>query len=377
MSAAATAIASWVTETPFIDGVLFGSSDGEVQGPPVCAVAVAGAFRGYGKGHTQSQALASAVGEALEQVAAQRVDPALLRLAPFEEIAAEAFDPRWLGLYSTEQYNRSGFPFCPFYSRVPLHWLEGRWIDTGERVYLPAFAVFLSAELFGEALCQVTSNGLAAGPFLSDAVERAVLELHERDAFLSSWRALLPKRRVSIIDRSGIIAHLQSRGADIEVYELTESPVCVAAAVAIGDGKQWPAYTLGLGAARHIDEAVDKAILELGQTSPYLARLFRRAEVPLPRTPLEIKTLQDHSLYYCDPAHRSEFERWLDTPQGFPVASVNPRIAVANITPRELQDSPYRIVRALGRGIQSLYYGYGFQRLTSLPSLNAAPCPIC
>ncbi len=377
MSAAATAIATWVSQTPLIDGVLFGSADAEVEGPPVCAVAVAGALRGYGKGHTQSQALASAVGEALEQVAARRVEQRLL-CSTFADLgSARAFDPRWLGLYSAEQYARAGFPFRRFDPHTKLHWVEGRWLDTGERVYLPAFAVYLSHQFASEALCQVTSNGLGAGHSLAAAVEQAVLELHERDAFLRSWMGLLPKRNIAVDEANGILAHLSERGARTEIYLLSDAPVPVVAAVAIGNGVDWPAFTLGLGAGRSVAAAAEKAILELGQTGPYLARLWRRAEVPLPKTREDVTTLQDHALYYCDLAHRAEFERWLQGPDGLAVLDAGYRIALADITPVELKDSPYRIVRALGCGLQAVWSGYGFERVASYAVKNEAPCPIC
>jgi ribosomal protein S12 methylthiotransferase accessory factor len=168
---------------------MFGPSDGHVEGPPVCAVAVARGFRGYGKGVTQSDALASAVGEALEQYAASRVRGQQLRRASFREIEGQAFDPRWLCLYNDEKYRRVDFPYRRFDPDRPLHWTRGQWLDTGEAVYLPAFAVWLANAFEEEALCQVTSNGLAAGRTVPDAAGRAVLELYERDAFLNSWIA--------------------------------------------------------------------------------------------------------------------------------------------------------------------------------------------
>ena len=387
----AAAIADWAAATPLIDGVLFGSSDGEVAGPPVCAVAVAGNFRGYGKGLTHSQALASAVGEALELFSASRIDPRRLVQAPFAELGAAAFDPAWLCLYSEEQYGRRGFPFQPFDPHRPLHWIEGRWLDNNQPVYLPAFAIALSDQFAGEALCQVTSNGLAAGESPAAAVEHAVLELYERDAFLLSWLALLPKRKVAAHsippDSASLISHLASRGARTEVYLLAQDQAAVVAvAVAIGDGIEWPAFTLGLGAARNRSRAIGKALLELGQTGPFLARVWRRRESPLPIAPQDIKTLQDHALYYCTSSHRGEFARWRATPNGLPTAAfTDVRIAAVDLTPPELQISPFRVVRALARGLQTVSCGYGFQRLpcARLAALlagnppNPSPCPIC
>ena len=185
----ATDIADWASASSIIDGVLFAPPGTEAEDVPVCAVAVARGFRGYGKGLKQSDALASAVGEAVERWAAARVDGEKLVRASFRklrrELRNEAFDPRWLCLYSEEQYHLPHFPYRPFDENQPLHWIAGRWLDTGEPVYLPAFATYLTDEFVPEALCQTTSNGLAAGSSVEDAEQRASFELYERDAFMN------------------------------------------------------------------------------------------------------------------------------------------------------------------------------------------------
>src|SRR5579863_6633123 len=127
----AVGIADWAASSPIIDGVLFGASDGHLPGPPVCAVAVASGHCGFGKGVTQSAALVSAVGEAVEQYAASRVQGEGLCRASFREIQPQAFDPRWLCLYSYEQYGRAGFPYRQFDPDRPLYWARGHWLDSG------------------------------------------------------------------------------------------------------------------------------------------------------------------------------------------------------------------------------------------------------
>ena len=224
----------------------------------------------------------------------------------------------------------------------------------------------------------MTSNGLGAGTSLCAAVEHAALELYERDAFLHSWTMLKPKLRVQVADSGGIVEHLAGRGAETEVYLLCDAPVFVAAAVARGDGERWPAQTPGLGAARDEASAVDKAILELGQTAPYLARVWRGREVALPESAREIGSLQEQALYYCDAAHDAEFAAWLGTPDERPTTgSGGGRIAVVDITPPELLDGAYRVVRGLGRGLRNVAVGHGFERLTRDVVRNKAVCPIC
>lgn len=390
---AATEIADWAAASPVIDGVLFAPPGPERDTLPICAVAVARGVRGYGKGLTQSEALVSALGEAVERYGASQAPAERLLCASFRELQDEAFDPRWLCLYSDEQYRRAGFPYQRFDENRALHWAPGWWLDTGEAVYLPAFATYLTAQFAPEALCQMSSNGLAAALSVEDAARRAALELHERDAFYTSWIALRGAVRVDS-ERSDpgfaqIAEGLKSQGAQLELYLVSSGqPPLVAISVGLGDGSRWPAVTLGLGAAACEREAVNKAILEHGQTGPLFARLWRSREVRIPAIAEDIVTLEDHALYYCDPAHCVEFNRWRNNAGS--TSAVNPatdrvRIAAADLTPPDLASSPFRVVRALARGLQPAHFGVGFER-TYTPRLqallaerqpNLAPPPIC
>jgi len=361
-------IADWASASDLIDGVVFVPFDSESPESPVCAVAQARGFQGYGKGTSQSEALISAVGEAVERWAAAQVDRARIVYAPFAELDA-AFDPRWLCLYGPEQYGLAGFPYKTFDEHRPLQWIEGTWLDTGQPVYLPAFATYLAREFAPQALCQMSSNGLAAGSSVNDAAERAALELYERDAFMTSWIALAGAELIEASDRR-------------EIYLLdAASPLFVAACVGLGEG-----ITLGLGAARIREEAIEKAVLEHGQTASYLMKRWKEKPVS------QILTLEDSALYYCDPAHRAEFEPWRRcnaplerTRSDGNAPSAQPRIAIADLTPPELESSPFRAVRALGHGLQPIEYGAAFRRLPTprLAALlkdrtpNPAPAPIC
>ncbi len=344
--------------------------------------------RGYGKGITQAAALASALGEALEQYAARHVPRSALLRAPFSEVVSQAFDPRWLCLYSSRQYRNPGFPFTPFDAGRPMLWTPGRWLDTQEAVLLPAAATYLSCALEREdALSQTTSNGLAAGVNLHDAASRAALELYERGEFLRAWLTREPGTVVNV-DSLGpeyalLVEAMQSRAALTEIYLISSDPF-VAVCMARGDGRKWPGTTLGLGAGWSARDAAHKAILEHGQTGPGLARIWRNRERPIPASPKEIRTLQDHALYYCDPAHSAEFE-FLRAGAEAPPAERDVRIAIADLTTPDLQDSPFRVVRAIARGLQPIHYGAGFERALT-PQLqarlagrtpNSAPVPIC
>jgi ribosomal protein S12 methylthiotransferase accessory factor len=235
-----------------------------------------------------------------------------------------------------------------------------------------------------ERFCQVTSNGLAAGATLTDASLHAVFELVERDAFMLTWFGHLPAKRI-ILDEtlpdgiSGVLERLEELGATVECYEINAGiDIPVVLCVARGDGVNWPGATIGLGAHLGTRQALRRAILELGQTGPYLRRVMQRKEQPVPQT-REVRTFRQHALYYL-PRHRS---RAFDFLQQSPrihlskigesdkssLAEVSRRlddagiqVAIADLTSPDILSIPMLVVRALGMDLQAIHCGFGMER---------------
>ena len=100
--------------------------------------------------------------------------------------------------------------------------------------------------------------------------------------------------------------------------------------------------------------------------------------------------MRDHALYYCDVCHSQEFDNWRNASCWVKPGSCSPesqytRVATADLTPPELEESPFRVVRAIARGLQPIWYGHGFERpfterlraLLNGREPNLAPHPIC
>ena len=116
----------------------------------------------------------SAVGEAIERYAPSLPDPARIKWARPQELNAPYLDPRSCSLYTEDQYDREGFPYTRFDPNVRHPWVSGWWLDGGP-VWVPAIMAFLSLTLCREhAICQGTSNGLAAGSQLGCIAPRDV-----------------------------------------------------------------------------------------------------------------------------------------------------------------------------------------------------------
>jgi YcaO-like protein with predicted kinase domain len=120
----------------------------------------------------------------------------------------------------------------PFHSRLPLLWVEGYDLLRQETVWLPYELVstdFTLPHPPGFGCFQASSNGLAAGNHLLEAVSHAICEVVERDA-LALWACLGPEERqrrrlrLDTIDDPGcseLLARFDTAGLDVMVWETT------------------------------------------------------------------------------------------------------------------------------------------------------------
>jgi ribosomal protein S12 methylthiotransferase accessory factor len=305
--------------------------------------------------------------------------------------------PAELALYSEAQYRESEFPYAPLDPATPIAWARGFWLDTRAPVHVPALVTYMNWPAPREAyFCEVTSNGLAAGPTLEDAALGAALELVERDAFMISWLARRPGKRVLLdasIDAGAREAsrQLEERGVRVELYLLDVGlgiPTVVCAGY--GDGDRWPGATLSLAAHLSPRKAVEKALLEQGHIGPFLQRLVVDEKRAIPDRPEDVRTLEDHALYYVpkDRAGRLAFlgaggtvsAADMKEPEEVSIATLvrrtaaaGLRVAIVDVTSPDLANTPFRVARAVGAGFQQIHFGHRVARLGNPRLLAMAP----
>jgi ribosomal protein S12 methylthiotransferase accessory factor len=346
---------------------------------------------GSGKGLTAVEAMIGAVGEAIERYSASRYRKADLYRSALNDLNGEFLDPRQLCLYADSQYAQPNFPFARFDPNRPIEWIRGYWLDTGGAVWVPALLAYFDFRASPEErFCQVTSNGLAAGAGLEDAALRAVLEIVERDAFMITWRAERPGRRLLLDDTiepgaDEVVRQLSERGVEVELFLLDAGlSIPTVICLGVGDGKRWPGVTVALAAHVSLRTSARRAILEQGHVGPYLARLMLDGEHIIPAEPGDVRTLIDHALYYVPPDRVQALDflrRGGDRPIPLvelaepPDASLavcvgrlhagGMRVAIAEVTSPDVTVSPFRVVRALGPDIHPIDFGFGLRRLAS------------
>jgi len=138
-----------------------------------------------GKGKTESEAIRSALGEAIEHYCASHINQEITRVARYEELP-NALAPPECVLYSDAQYARSRFPYHRWQSQDVLTWTPMRELPMDREVFAPAQQIYLNfaARIEEDYLAPITSNGLAAGPTLEFAILNGLYECVERDGFL-------------------------------------------------------------------------------------------------------------------------------------------------------------------------------------------------
>ncbi len=153
-----------------------------------------------GAGPTRRGAVAAAVGEALERYSATHVPLERIVWASAAELGGDAVDPQRFALFSDRQHREVTFPFVRFDDQTSVPWIDGRSLEDGRSVYLPAELVVLGDPIEeGQArIGYATSNGTACAPTEDEAIVRGLCELLERDAFMIAWANRLSLPRLDV-----------------------------------------------------------------------------------------------------------------------------------------------------------------------------------
>lgn len=149
-----------------------------------------------GKGVTPVAARVSAIMEATERFCATQRHP-IARIASVAELAEN--DPHRIGYLPPEDHLLTLHPDYAAESR--LHWMQGIELNAGHPILVPAHAAAYARGTSGPSCYRFTStNGLAAGSTVDEAVLHGLCEVIERDdwAFAEVLGNKLPKLRARL-----------------------------------------------------------------------------------------------------------------------------------------------------------------------------------
>jgi ribosomal protein S12 methylthiotransferase accessory factor len=377
-------------------------------------VARAGGVVDYGVGRASDHEVSGHVAtlEALERYAG--LVPGGKRTAvraPYAELQTRAVDPRRFGLYPPEHYGPD-FPYAPFREERALPWVWGYSFGRQQAVLVPECLVYygLRPRRRGELpLAYETSNGCALGACLEEAILYGLFEVAERDAFLMTWytRLAVPRMAVeSFRDRSLALTVRRTEqlsGYELRVFNITLEqciPAIWAMAVDAGDGADRPALLCAAGAhldpARACASAVGELATMLATTPAQYAEKRSRVHRMVADADA-VRTMEDHSLLYCDSAVSGRLDFLLDAVDEQAMEATFPEpvrhddlrqdlmavverylgtgleVVVVDQTTPELRLAGLRCVKVLVPGTLPMTFGHRARRIHGLPRLYSVP----
>src|SRR5262245_40687059 len=137
----------------------------------------------------RDQAIAGAIGEAVERYSAAFVPYDQIIVRRYSLVAADAISPWSLTLYDEDQYEQLDFGYRRLHAEESIGWVTGYSLTKGTPILVPAFSVYQPyRSMVGESpVVQQITTGLACGNTLEEATLCAICEVVERDAAMLMW----------------------------------------------------------------------------------------------------------------------------------------------------------------------------------------------
>ena len=259
-----------------------------------------------GSAHVDAaRARAASIGEAVERYAATFVPDGLV-VARARDLEDEAVAPESFALFHERQFV-PGYPFVRFSETTRIAWVTGFSLADGRPVRVPAQLVFLGPVRDREPpIGYPTSNGLACGPTLIEAILAGLLELVERDAMMIVWSNRLSLPRLHWESGSSIgdvdAATFAPTGLRYDVID-TSVFFGVPSTIGIVHGSpgELTALAVGAGCARLVDDAWRTSLAEGFGILRWLRGILLEQPCVALERPGDVRTLEDHMLFYATP----------------------------------------------------------------------------
>lgn len=334
-----------------------------------------------GTGSSAEEALLKAIAEAYERYATglfrvERSDTA----RNFTKRGESWLDPRTIAPLTRAQYALRP-DLQPFDARRSYQWVRGQHIARNAPIWVPVDLAFsgLDRNQLGRRPCvDATSSGVAADLSEEIATGRALLELIERHALMTSW---FGRRSPARIAPSALTYHCErrisywrGRGRNFHMLDLSSLGVAVAAVIVVSDS--YPCFVAG--AAASISKFKDAAVKAFRETELQLATLTMRPEMSR-ISPEHVRNIFDHARLYLWPDHIGQLT-WLWSGKEIqitPVPSANIKklyeqldAIVVRLSP---DDSPLKVVRVLSPRLVPLSFGYGLTHHTHPAAGHISP----
>jgi len=349
----------------------------------------------------RDQAIAGAIGEAVERYSAAFVPYDEIIVCPYASLANRAIPPQSLTLYDAEQYSQPHFDYKPFNAEQPIGWVNGYSLSHESCVLIPAFAVYqpYQSMISEPPVIQQITTGLACGNTLEEAILSAICEIVERDAAMLMWLQMRrPPKVVTDHSLAALVSDALARFGNLQkhvtILDVT-TDLCIPAYVAVWDGPIDREYGAIFTSCANLDpeRAVVGALTELAQSLMWVAGLIDgRTHLPDPSVDTFTR-IEQHVLWPLRPTTRPAFEFSLSSNRRVTldqrangsgpdvlvairtcvdrIAAQGREVVVIDVTSPDVRDCGLHVVRAVIPGCQPLFFGTGMHRLSVRARCNS------
>ena len=317
----------------------------------------------WGSGANLYEARLKAMAEGLERFYSSRVK--IDRIGRAIDLSGQWLDPRIVAPLSEQQYALDS-NLEPFDESKRWHWVKGREQKIGNPIWIPIDLVYfpIRYNTLGRKLCTyATSSGVAAHMNQEQAINSALLELIERDAFIKAWyigldgAVALNAERLSPGLRK-YVSKFQAEGVEVAFVQLPESrgTKVVVCLLREEKGKR---TKLGIGAAadfKSLGHAAEKAFYEAEFV--WLTQADNQVYI---RSPKAVIDVSDHLEYYRTRSRIRELDRWFEVPEGEFAEDPTSIDKYTVFTVNLYQSDRFSIVRVLEPSLVPMSFGYGLE----------------
>jgi thiazole/oxazole-forming peptide maturase SagD family component len=316
----------------------------------------------WGNGANLYEAKLKAAVEGLERFYSSKMK--VHRDCSAENLSGDWLDPRSVTPLSLKQY-KLHCNLQPFKTDERWQWVKGIQLKSNRRVFVPIDLVYFPIEpkKYNRKLCTyATSSGVAAHVTRDRAIESALMELIERDAFVKAWyiglegsTAIDAEQHCQTI--AGYVRNYAKRGTQVCFVKL---PSLYGANVIVCMMRKEGGLTrFGIGAGvdfTKIELALQKAFYEaefVWLTAPEKVKLVRSAK--------KVVSVADHLGYFQTSKRLRLLDNWFDLQVEKVVPSSD---SIDNYDPIvvDLYQSPALcVVRVIEPSLVPMSFGFGLE----------------
>ncbi len=319
---------------------------------------------------------------------------------------AQVKDPRDFILHDSEQLAQPTFGFEPYSDALQFDWSWGWSLARSEPVLVPQQMVYYrlpdSPPRPLNRFVYETSSGCALGGCMEEAALYGLMELLERDAYLTSWYGRIPPRELdldAVADERvrALVARSRAQGYAVHAFDMRlDVDVPMVWALIVDPRDDAPVKSYCASAAHfHRGQALFSALVEVTTSIGVYQRTMpglRDTARALFDDPWKVRGMSDHVLLYSLPETWPRLEFLFDggrAPIAPPAPATTPDlndelarrvrqtltvasdVIVVNQTWGPMEALNLHCVKVLAPGLTPVTFGHQHRRC-ALPRLNAA-----